>query len=132
VVGIGASAGGLDALERFLRRVPPGSGPAFVVVQHLDPEHESILPELLGRATGMTVEFAKDGQRIEPDHVYVMPRDAALLVESGTLRVVSPEPRSNRKPIDGFLTALAVDQGENAVGSCSPGPAPTAPSGSRP
>ncbi|HYG67192.1 MAG TPA: chemotaxis protein CheB, partial [Anaeromyxobacteraceae bacterium] len=73
VVGLGASAGGLEAFERFLRRIPSASGMAFVLVQHLDPEHESILAELLGRATELPVMFASDGQRVERDHVYVMP-----------------------------------------------------------
>jgi two-component system, chemotaxis family, CheB/CheR fusion protein len=116
VVGIGASAGGLEALERFLRRIPPPSGIAFVVVQHLDPEHESILAELLGSASELPVEFASDGQRVEPDRVYIMPRDAALLVEGGRLRLVPAETRGLRQPINGFLTSLAEDQRENAVG----------------
>ena len=116
VVGVGASAGGLEAYERFLRRVPERSGIAFVFVQHLDPEHESTLAELLGRNTAMPVEFAKDGHGIEPDHVYVMPRDAALLVEGGRLRLVAVEARASRQPINAFLTSLAEDQGGNAVG----------------
>src|SRR5690349_8467561 len=115
VVGLGASAGGLDALERLFRALPAASGFAYVVVQHLDPEHESILAELLGRATSIPVAFAKDGQRIERDHVHVMPRDAGLLVEGGKLRLVAPEPRSARLPINAFLTSLAEDLGENAV-----------------
>ncbi len=110
VVGVGASAGGLDAFERFLRRVPPASGIAFVLVQHLDPEHESILAEILGRATEMPVEFAKDGDGLEPDHVYVMPRDAALLLEGGRLRLVPAETHGLRQPINAFLTSLAEDQ----------------------
>jgi two-component system CheB/CheR fusion protein len=116
VVGVGASAGGLDAFERFLRRVPASSGLAFVLVQHLDPEHESILAELLGRATEMPVAFARHGQEIEADHVYVMPRDATLLVEGGQLRLVPAESRSVRQPINALFTSLAEDQRENAVG----------------
>jgi two-component system, chemotaxis family, CheB/CheR fusion protein len=116
VVGVGASAGGLDAFERFLRRVPSRSGLAFVLVQHLDPQHESILAEILGRAAAIPVAFARDGEDIEPDHVYVMPRDAGLVVEGGSLRLLDVENRSNRQPINAFLTSLAEDQRENAVG----------------
>jgi two-component system CheB/CheR fusion protein len=116
VVGIGASAGGLDAFERFLRHVPSSSGLAFVLVQHLNPEHESILAEILARATDIPVAFAKDGQQIEADHVAVMPRDATLLVESGRLRLVAAESRGQRQPINAFLTSLAEDQRDNAVG----------------
>ena len=116
VVGIGASAGGLEAFERFLGRVPPDSGLAYVLVQHLDPEHESILAEILGRATRLPVEIAKDAQRIERDHVYVIPQRAGLLVEGGALRVVAAEPGGNRLLLNAFFTSLAEDQGENAVG----------------
>src|SRR5690242_12964083 len=78
VVGIGASAGGLEALERFLQRVPPDSGLAYVVVQHLSPEHESSLAEILARATKLPVVTVTDGQRVDRDHVYVIPPGAGL------------------------------------------------------
>src|SRR5512141_2286826 len=116
VVGIGASAGGIDALERLFRILPPDSGLAYVVVQHLDPQHESILAEILGRATSLPVAFAKDRQPLERDHVHVMPRDAGLVVEGGRLRLVAAEPRGGGLPINAFLTALAEDKGECAVG----------------
>jgi two-component system CheB/CheR fusion protein len=116
VVGIGASAGGLEALERFLRLVPPDSGLAYVLVQHLDPEHDSILAEILGRASRIPVTFATEGQRVERDHVYVMPRSSGLLVEGGTLRLVASGPRPSRLPINAFLVSLAADQRQNAVG----------------
>src|SRR5512132_2285939 len=112
VCGIGASAGGLAAFERFLRALPRDSGLGFVLVQHLDPEHESILAEILGRSTPLPVRFARDGQPIEPDNVYVMPRDATLLVEGGRLRLVAAESRALRQPINTFLTSLAEDQRE--------------------
>src|SRR5512146_1104133 len=67
VVGIGASAGGLEALERFLQRVPPDSGLAYVIVQHLSPEHESSLAEILARATSLSVSIATERRRVEPD-----------------------------------------------------------------
>jgi two-component system CheB/CheR fusion protein len=117
VCGVGASAGGLEAFESFLRRLPPDSGLAYVFVQHLDPQHESILAEILGRVTPIPVEFAKDGQPIGRDHVYVMPRDAGLLVEGGKLRLMPGEPgSSSRLPINAFLTSLAEEQRENAIG----------------
>lgn len=116
IVGIGASAGGLEAFERFLGRLPPDSGLAYVLVQHLDPEHESLLAEILSRATHLPVEIAKDAQRIERDHVYVIPRGRGLLVEDGALRISPPDPRGNRLAVNAFFTSLAEDQGENAVG----------------
>ena len=73
IIGIGASAGGLEALEQFLRHVPDDSGMAFVIVQHLDPTHRGIMPELLQRATGMVVEQVKDHMAVQPNCVYVIP-----------------------------------------------------------
>jgi two-component system CheB/CheR fusion protein len=73
LVGIGASAGGLEALEQFLRQVPQGSGIAFVIVQHLDPTHKGIMPELLQRVTGMEVFQVSDRMRVKPNCVYVIP-----------------------------------------------------------
>jgi two-component system CheB/CheR fusion protein len=116
VVGIGASAGGLEALERFLQRVPPDSGLAYVIVQHLSPEHESSLPEILARATNLPVVTVTDGQRIERDHVYVIPPGVSLTVEANVLRLVPFDPKGVRLLVNAFLTSLAEDQGENAVG----------------
>jgi two-component system, chemotaxis family, CheB/CheR fusion protein len=116
IVGIGASAGGLEAFERFLHRVPRDSGLAYVLVQHLSPEHESSLVEILSRATTLPVELARNGQRIERDHVYVIPPGPDLVVEGGALRLVASEPRGGRLVVNGFLTSLAEDQRENAVG----------------
>jgi two-component system, chemotaxis family, CheB/CheR fusion protein len=116
VCGIGASAGGLAAFERFLRALPPDSGLGYVLVQHLDPEHESILAEILGRAASIPVAFAEDAQTVERDHVYVMPRDAGLVIEGGKLRLIPSEPRSSRLPINTFLTSLAEDLRESAIG----------------
>src|ERR1039457_3115511 len=81
IVGIGASAGGLEALEQFLRGVPAGSGMAFVVIQHLDPTHKGVMPELLQRATGMKVFQVKDRTRVQPNCVYVIPpnKDMSIL-----------------------------------------------------
>jgi two-component system CheB/CheR fusion protein len=116
VVGIGASAGGLDALERFLKRVPPDSGLAYIIVQHLSPDYESSLADILSRATTLPVMVATEGQRIEPDHVYVIPAGTGLAVEGGVLRLVSADPKGNRLLVNAFLTSLAEDQRENAVG----------------
>ncbi len=116
IVGIGASAGGLEAFERFLGRLRSDSGLAYVLVQHLDPEHQSLLAEILSRATHLPVGVAEDGQRIERDHVYVIPPGTGLLVEDGLLRLASAGSRGNRLLVNEFLTSLAEDQGENAVG----------------
>src|SRR5262245_54746337 len=80
IVGIGASAGGLDALERLLKRIPGESGMAFLIVQHLDPKHESRLTEILARATTLPVSEVQDGMRVRPDHVYVIPPNTNMLL----------------------------------------------------
>ena len=116
VVGLGASAGGLDAFKAFFSHMPAASGMAFVVVQHLSPEHKSMLVELVRMRTAMPVEEAADGAFIEPDHVYVIPPDATLTVQDGALHVVKPAPaREHRRPIDTLFASLAEDQGEHAV-----------------
>src|SRR5262249_41424184 len=88
IVGIGASAGGLEALEVFLRHVPGKSGVAFVVVEHLDPTHKGMLVELLQRLTSMPVLQAKDSLKAEPDHVYVIPPNKDLSILHGTLHLL--------------------------------------------
>src|ERR1700734_2325690 len=87
IVGIGASAGGLEALTYLLESLPPDTGLAFVIIQHLDPKHESLLPNLLARSTAMPVRQVKDGMFMEPNHVYVIPPNTSLSVEQRTLRV---------------------------------------------
>ncbi len=116
IVGIGASAGGLDAFREFFAHMPTISGMAFVVVSHLDPEHSSELRGLLSEYTNMPVVDAVDGLRIRPNHVYVIPPNAELRIRNGRLRVARPSrPRGRRMPIDVFFAALAADQQENAV-----------------
>ncbi|MCH8497417.1 MAG: PAS domain-containing protein [Marinobacter sp.] len=116
-MGIGASAGGLAPLEQFLARVPPHSQMAYVVVQHLDPTHKALLPELLQRATLMSVREATQGMAIEPDCVYVIPPNAELTVVDGTLNLAKPlEPRGMRLPINVLFASLASAQGEQAIG----------------
>jgi two-component system CheB/CheR fusion protein len=116
IVGIGASAGGLEAFERFLHRVPPDGGLAYVLVQHLSPEHDSSLAGILSRVTNLPVGIAREGQRIERDHVYVIPPGTGLLVEGGAPRLVASEPKDSRLLVNAFLTSLAEDRRENAVG----------------
>ena len=81
VVGIGASAGGLDALERLFANIPEHSGMAFIVVTHLDPNHVSLMPELLQKVTKIKVLQAEDGMQLKPDHVYVAPADIDRVLE---------------------------------------------------
>ncbi|HAY08677.1 MAG TPA: chemotaxis protein CheB, partial [Thauera sp.] len=117
IVGIGASAGGLEALEQFLGGVPPQSGLAFVVVQHLDPTYKGMIVELLQRATTIPVSQAADGMRVEPDHVYVIPPNRDLSILHGVLYLLEPAaPRGLRLPIDFFFRALADDQQAQGIG----------------
>ena len=116
VVGLGASAGGLEAFKAFFAAMPPQSGVAFVLVQHLDPVHKSLLVELLSRETAMPVVQAEDGMPVAADHVFVIPPNAILTIKGGVLHVTTPAlPRAQRKPIDVFFASLAEDQEENSV-----------------
>lgn len=117
IVGIGASAGGLEASTELLRHLPDDTGMAFVFIHHLAPEHESLLVEILGRATPMPVQFARDGLRVEPNHVYVSPPNAYLAVFHGTLNLMRQEPGpTGRNSIDYFLRSLAEDQRSRSIG----------------
>ena len=117
IVGLGASAGGLEAFEQFFRNVPPEIGMAFVLVPHLDPSHASILTEILQRSTAMPVVEARDQMKVAPDCVYVIPPNRDMAIFHGTLQLSVPEaPRGQRMPIDAFLRSLAEDQGERAIG----------------
>lgn len=117
VVGIGASAGGLEALERFFRNAPTDSGMAFVLVQHLDPSHASLLTEILQRTTSMPVIEALDQIPVEPNCVYVIPPNRKMTIFHGTLQLSVPnEPHGKRMPIDAFLGSLAEDRQDKAIG----------------
>jgi two-component system, chemotaxis family, CheB/CheR fusion protein len=117
IVGLGASAGGLEALEQFLLNVPPASGLAYIAVQHLDPTHKPMLTALLQRATAMPVREATEAIRVEPDVVYVIPPNTELTVVDGRLHLSEPvQPRGLRLPIDVLFSSLARDQGEQAIG----------------
>lgn len=115
-VGIGASAGGLEALTALLKARPPDTGLAFVIIQHLNPKHESLLPDLLARSTAMPVRKVKDGILIEPNHVYVIPPNTSLAVVQQTLRLTPREAAVGvRLPIDGFLRSLAENSGSRSI-----------------
>jgi len=116
VVGVGASAGGLEALSQLLRSLPPDTGMAFVLVQHLAPQHESILASILARETSMPVREAADGIHLEPNHVYVIPPDRDMMIKDGTLGLVPRGMTEGRHmPVDFFLRTLADVQGSQSV-----------------
>lgn len=116
IVGIGASAGGLEAFTRLLKALPVDTGMAFVIVQHLSPTHESALPQILSRATGMPVSDASNDSRIERDHVYVIPPDRNMELKGEQLTLSQRAPRGVQHPIDLFLRSLANNQRERAIG----------------
>ncbi len=117
IVGIGASAGGLEAFEQFFKPIPDECGMAFVVVQHLDPTHKGMLPELLQRVTNLKVIQATDRMKVKPNFVYVIPPNKSMSVLNGLLRLYAPkESRGLRLPIDFFFLSLAEDQEEFGVG----------------
>ncbi|HEX7421764.1 MAG TPA: chemotaxis protein CheB [Thermoanaerobaculia bacterium] len=116
VVAVGASAGGLDAFIDLLSSIPAQTGLAFVLVQHLDPRHESMLAGILARAAAIPVQQVTDGMRIERDHVYVIPPDREMTVSEGILRL---DPRTSEvphRPLDSFFRSLANDQESRAIG----------------
>jgi two-component system CheB/CheR fusion protein len=117
IIGIGTSAGGLEALEHFLMHVPRNSGMAFVIVQHLDPTRRGIMPELLQRNTGMKVIQVKDRTTVQPNWVYVIPPNKDMSILHGVLHLLEPaSPRGLRLPIDFFLRSLAQDRQEHSIG----------------
>ncbi|MDP2020561.1 MAG: chemotaxis protein CheB [Hydrogenophaga sp.] len=117
VVAIGASAGGLEAFEQFFSAMPADSGMGFVLVQHLDPAHSSMLSEILQRSTAMPVVEAIHQLPIERNHVYVIPPNRDMVIERGALSLsVSSRQRGGQMPIDRFFRSLAENQGEYAVG----------------
>lgn len=117
IVGIGASAGGLGAMEQFLKNVPKNSGMAYVMVQHLDPTQKGMLPELLQRVTPMKVSQAKDNMMVSPNCVYVIPPNKSMSILRGKLYLFQPlEKRGLRLPIDIFLRSLADDRKELSIG----------------
>jgi len=115
IAGVGASAGGLDALGEFFRHAP-AEGIAYIVVQHLAADHESILTQLLGRSARMPVLTATDGMRIEPGHAYVIPPNADLAVMHSVIRVLPPTGvHGSRLPVDYLFRSLAQDRGQSSI-----------------
>jgi two-component system CheB/CheR fusion protein len=116
VVGIGASAGGLEACRLFLEALPASPGMAFILIQHLDPTHDSMMVELLTSATQMPVVQAQDGMAVEIDHLYIIPPGLYLAIEHGRLSLSAPLARhGSRLPFDFLLHSLAVSLGANAA-----------------
>jgi two-component system CheB/CheR fusion protein len=117
IVGVGASAGGFEAFTEILRELPPDPGFALVFVQHLDPKHVSVLAQLLGRESSMPVMEAKNGMRVERDHVYVIPRNTSISLKNSVLELGPREMVAGQfTSIDIFLRSLAEDQGSRAIG----------------
>jgi two-component system CheB/CheR fusion protein len=117
VVAIGASAGGLAAFTELLKALPSKSGMAFVLIQHLEPKHESALTALLSKATSMPVLEVSEGMAVEPDHAYVIPPNKDMTIREGTLRLAPRSARSGMlRPIDDFSITLAEEQGNAAIG----------------
>lgn len=117
IIGMGASAGGLEAFERFFHQMPADCGMAFVLIQHLDPNHSSILTEILQRSTSLPVFEAQDQLQVTPNAVYVIPPNRDMAIFNGKLQLSIPtEARGQRMPIDAFMRSLAEDQGEKAIG----------------
>jgi two-component system CheB/CheR fusion protein len=117
IVGVGASAGGLEAFSSLLKHLPLDTGMGFILVQHLDPEHDSALTQLLGRATLLPVTEVTNNLRVEPNHVYVIPPNTNLSVADGVLTLgPRPKTRTPHRSIDFFFEALAKDQRDCAIG----------------
>ncbi|HZU89458.1 MAG TPA: chemotaxis protein CheB [Stellaceae bacterium] len=117
IVGIGASAGGIEALEAFFRAMPRDNGMAFVIITHLPRNRRSLLPEILGRITAMPTAEAQNNQTVEAEHVYVLPPGATMTIAGGRLGVHASDAGDHtHMPIDLFFTALAEDRGDHAIG----------------
>src|SRR3569832_1954280 len=116
VDGIGASAGGVQALEAFFDDVAADSGMAYVVVQHLSPDHTSLLHDILSRRARIPVSQIVDGMEVQPNHAYVIAPGYTLTLEAGRLKLGAPvEQRGHRRPVDDFFRTLATEQNEKAI-----------------
>jgi two-component system CheB/CheR fusion protein len=117
IVGIGASAGGLEAFTELLHNLPERTGMALVLVQHLDPSHGSVLQEILSRTTRIPVEEVKDGTEVQPDHIYVIPANTSMVIQGGALRLEARTlTRGLHMPIDQFFQSLADERNSQAIG----------------
>ena len=119
VVGVGASAGGLEAFKKLLQAIPEDSGIAYVLVQHLDPSHESLLPELLQKVTKVPVLEISNDIKVQPNHIYIIPSNKLLIANNGVL-LLNPRPAKNENglnlPIDLFFSSLAEVHQAHAIG----------------
>ncbi len=116
IVGIGASAGGLEAFSELLRQLPLKTGMAFVLVQHLDPKHSSELREILARTTKIPVAEVTDGTVVRPDHIYVIPPNTVMAIKGGVLRLSARVlTHGQHLPIDHFLRSLAEESADRAI-----------------
>jgi two-component system, chemotaxis family, CheB/CheR fusion protein len=116
IVGLGASAGGLEALEAFLSHMPSDTGMGFVIIQHLSPTHKSIMKSLLAKDTKMTVSEIKDGMKVEPNHVYLNPPDKDVIIINGALHLMEPVKTGGISlPIDSFFRSLAEEKSEKSI-----------------
>src|SRR5437879_10299962 len=117
VVGVGASAGGFEAFGEMLNALPADTGMAFVLIQHLDPTHESMLAPLLARKSALPVNQVTDGMAVEPNHVYVIPPNRRMGIDDGLLKLVKrAEAGEKNMPIDYFLQSLAAYRKDGAIG----------------
>jgi two-component system CheB/CheR fusion protein len=116
IVAVGASAGGLEAFSEMLRALPTDTGMAFVLVQHLDPNHESILAELLSSRTTMPVCLIQDQVKVKSNQVYVIPPDKTMVVDGEKLTLTARGDPPNYKPIDIFFTSVAKVRGAGSIG----------------
>ena len=116
IVGMGGSAGALEAFEQFFTHMPADSGLAFVLVTHMDPAHKGMMPELIGRCTPMPVVQVEESMLVRPNHVYIIPPNKDMSILNGALHLMEVSaPRGVRAPIDLFLRHLAEDQEDRAV-----------------
>jgi two-component system CheB/CheR fusion protein len=116
IIGMGASAGGLDALEKFFKNMPPDSGAAFVIISHLSPDQKSLMPEILQKHTKMLIYQIEEGMNIKPNHIYVIPPNQDAVLKDGTLHLIAPYiSKGIRHPIDVFFRSLADAQAEKAI-----------------
>ena len=116
IVGVGASAGGLEAFTRLIRPLPHDTGMGFVLVQHLDPEHESKLPELLAKTSKMPVLEVANNTRVKQDHIYVIPPNRSMTIKDGVLKLLPRKQANGRRSIDHFFESLANDLRNQAIG----------------
>jgi two-component system, chemotaxis family, CheB/CheR fusion protein len=118
VVGIGASAGGLDAFKKLIKAIPEDSGMAFVLVQHLDPKHESMLPELLQKVTNIPVLEISDDIKVQPNHIYIIPSNKMMIANDGVLQLSPRTAKKNERnlPVDLFFTSLAEVHQSHSIG----------------